>query len=429
MFVFEEHQVVIPILVVEELDKFKSSQDERGFNARTASRYLGKLSALAAEGRRTGSLREGVSLEGGGTLRVAWDGMLDSDGPRHTDHAILLLAQNLTKEAGEGSEVILVSRDTNVRVKGEALGIQVQDYRHDSISKDPDKQYTGAREITNATSFEMKALSVDGHLDGDIVPTDMTIHEFALISDGRPAGKSVPTRWNGETLQVIASQQEVWGIGSKNKEQLYALDLLLDPRIELVTLTGSAGTGKTLLALAAGLSQVTDQKMYRKLLVSRPVIPMGKDVGYLPGSLEEKLNPWMQPIFDNLEMLIMNGKSKKKERDPGYKPWQYLLDTGLMEVEALTYIRGRSIPGQFLIVDEAQNLTPHEVKTILTRAGEGTKVVLTGDPAQIDNPYVDSRSNGLSYTIEKFRNSNRAGHVTLVKGERSGLAAEAARIL
>lgn len=428
MFVFEEHQVVIPILVIEELDKFKSAQDERGFNARTTSRYLNKLSTLAAEGKRSGSLKEGVSLEGGGTLRVAWDGLLDSEGPRHTDHAILLMAKTMTEEAPEGSEVILVSRDTNVRVKGEALGIRVQDYRHDSISN-PDKQFSGAREIEDATPVELRTLAEEGFLQSDLAPLDMVLNEFALVTN--QSGKSIPTRWDGEVLKVVHPHPQTWGIAAKNKEQLYALDLLLDPRIELVTLTGSAGTGKTLLALAAGLSQVTDMKMYRKLLVSRPVIPMGKDIGFLPGTMEEKLNPWMQPIFDNLEMLISGGKTRaKKEKDPaGYRPWQYLLDTGLMEVEALTYIRGRSIPGQFLIVDEAQNLTPHEVKTILTRAGEGTKVILTGDPAQIDNPYVDSRSNGLSYTIEKFKGSARAGHVTLVKGERSGLAAEAASIL
>jgi PhoH-like ATPase len=207
-------------------------------------------------------------------------------------------------------------------------------------------------------------------------------------------------------------------------EQLFALELLLDPKINFVTLNGMAGTGKTLLAIAAGLKLSADEAIYRRLVVSRPIFPLGRDLGFLPGDVSEKLNPWMKPIFDNLEFLL--GGDKDHRKGPNYEA---LLDQRILEIEPLTYIRGRSMPKQFLIVDEAQNLTPHEVKTVVSRAGEGTKVVLTGDPYQIDNPYVDVTSNGLSYVVERFKETPLAGHVTLSKGERSELAELAAKIL
>jgi PhoH-like ATPase len=220
-------------------------------------------------------------------------------------------------------------------------------------------------------------------------------------------------------------KKEIWGIQPKNLGQRFAFDILLDDRIPFVTLTGQAGTGKTLLALAAGLSKVLDQHRYRRLLVTRPVIPMGKDVGYLPGDKDEKLRPWMQPIYDNLEYLMGCIYKEQMAADM----IRHIQEKGIFEAEALTYIRGRSIPQQFIIVDEAQNLTPHEVKTIVSRAGEGTKIVLTGDPNQIDHPYLDFRSNGLCYAIEKFKNNPLAGHVTLTKGQRSELAELAAKLL
>jgi PhoH-like ATPase len=219
----------------------------------------------------------------------------------------------------------------------------------------------------------------------------------------------------------------VWGIYPRNLEQSFALDLLLDDDIKMVTLVGTAGTGKTLLAIAAGLEKTTDEARYQKLLVSRPIFPLGRDVGFLPGTLEEKLNPWMQPIFDNLELLLGgHGQGRGKRLSQSYHE---LISQGILEVEPLTYIRGRSIPNQYFIVDEAQNLTPHEIKTILTRAGDNTKVILTGDPYQIDNPYVDASSNGLTYVVERFRREAIGGHVTLVKGERSALATIAANLL
>lgn len=424
MFVFEEHQVVIPILVIEELDKFKTEPTERGYNARTVARYITKLAALAEAGERTGSLKEGVSLEGGGTLRVAWDGELETDHPRSTDHAVLRMAKDMADASKD--PVILVSRDANVRIKAMALGLAAEDYRHDKVQADPDRQYSGVQ-MAEGEDLDEDINALHGGDFVDDLGLELHPNEFVIVKGS--GKKSALARWRGPSkgLVEIPSKYDAWKIAPRNKEQTMALDLLLDPHIELVTLTGIAGTGKTLLAIAAGLHLVADRKAYRKLLVSRPLIPMGKDVGYLPGTLDEKLNPWMQPIFDNLEVLVSGETATKK--GPPEKAYQYLIDTGMLEVEALTYIRGRSIPKQYLIVDEAQNLTPHEVKTILTRAGEGTKIVLTGDPAQIDNPYVDSRSNGLTYTVERFKDSARAGHITLKKGERSGLAAEAAERL
>jgi len=225
--------------------------------------------------------------------------------------------------------------------------------------------------------------------------------------------------------QIKKLREGVWGIRPRNKEQHYAMDLLLNDDVKLVTLVGKAGTGKTLLAIAAGLQKCVEEGIYQKLLVSRPIFPLGKDIGFLPGDIEEKLNPWMQPIYDNIELLLGFSKAENKEG----RSHQELIDLGYIEIEPLTYIRGRSIPNQFIIVDEAQNLTPHEVKTIITRVGEATKVVLTGDPYQIDNPYVDATSNGLTTVVEKFKGELVAGHVTLSKGERSPLAELASNLL
>jgi PhoH-like ATPase len=411
LFVFEEHSVIIPIWVLEEIDRFKTDMNERGFNARTTGRYLDKL-------RERGSLKEGVKLNGGGTLRVAWDGYLDAASPPSVDNAIVKLAKELADAAQEGDEVILVSRDTNMRVKADAVGVKAENYRHDAVA-DADRLYTGAVEL------EVLSQDIDDFYEGFPLEFDLPTlfpHQFVHLTAG---SQSALARWDGHRL-VRLSNQEVWKVRPRNKEQAFALDLLVNPDIQLVTLMGVAGTGKTLVALAAGLAQVCDATLYRKLLVSRPVIPMGKDIGFLPGTMEEKLSPWMQPIFDNLDVLVTGNGKARGTKDKNY---QYLLDSGTLQVEALTYIRGRSIPQQYLIIDEAQNLTPHEVKTIITRAGEGTKIVLTGDPAQIDNPYVDAKSNGLTYAVERFKDSYLAGHVTLLKGERSALAEEATKRL
>ncbi len=305
-------------------------------------------------------------------------------------------------------------------------GIPAEDYQNARI--EVDDQYTGVSERVVPGSA-IDALYSQGHAPLSALG-DVTVHpqEVAILAaDDRP-GKTGMARVDvkRQRLKRIGRYKEgIWGIFARNKEQLFAMDLLLDDDIHLVTLNGVAGTGKTLLAIACGLRKVADESQYRRMLVSRPIFPLGRDIGFLPGDIEQKLNPWMKPIFDNLELLL----SSRNDDDHHEPQYQYLLDQKIIEVEPLTYIRGRSIPRQFLIVDEAQNLTPHEIKTVLTRAGEGTKVVLTGDPGQIDNPYVDAMSNGLTYTIERFKNSDLAGHVTLRKGERSPLAELAAELL
>ena len=413
MFVFEEHNIIIPIWVLEEVDKFKIEMNERGFNARNVSRYLDKL-------RERGSLQEGVRLNGGGTLRVEWDGSLPSTKEGYVDNAIIRLAQRL-KDANPDVQYVLVSRDTNMRVKADALGIKAENYKHDE-SPAIEKQYSGCREV------EVESYDIDAFYAGedisDILPDNLLPNEFLHLKTG--GQQSALARFDGRRLLKLGKTGDVFGVKSRNKEQVFALDLLLNPNIPLVTITGQAGCGKTLLALAGGLSMTCDHGLYRKVMVARPVIPMGKDIGYLPGTMEEKLSPWMQPIFDNLEVLIPGNGKAKGSKEPSYN---YLIDQGLLQVEALTYIRGRSLPQMFFLIDEAQNLNAHEIRTILTRVGEGTKIVFTGDPSQIDNPYVDARTNGLTHVIERFKDSPLAGHVTLRKGERSQLAEEAAKRL
>jgi PhoH-like ATPase len=261
-------------------------------------------------------------------------------------------------------------------------------------------------------------------------PQGLLPNEYATLIDSTNPSHTALCRFDAALGKVVpvrkVPKEGVWSIHARNREQQFALDALVDDNVKLVSLVGKAGTGKTLMAIAAGLQKVAEENVYNRLLVSRPVFPMGKDLGFLPGDIEEKLTPWMQPIFDNVELLISGHETDKRHSNKGYKE---LMAMGLLDIEPLTYIRGRSIPNQYLIVDEAQNLTPHEIKTIVTRAGEGTKIVLTGDPYQIDNPYVDSSSNGLSYLVERFKNERISAHVTLTRGERSELAELAANLL
>ena len=429
MFVFDEHDVYIPITVVEELDRFKKDLNETGRNARTVSRKLDEL-------RKIGSLQKGVQLPGGGKLTVDFTHQEDHAppidwGPDNADNRIL---QTVLHLARTGNNAVLITRDTNMRLKCDALGVPAEDYQNARI--EIDEQYSGvsSRQVPSELideCYQNGGLPLDERLDYDYP------QQFLLLTaEEEDSNKSVMVRIDarkGKARIVGRHKEGVWGIFARNKEQLFALDLLLDDSVKLVTLNGVAGTGKTLVALACGLKQVADDRSFRKLLVSRPIFPLGKDIGFLPGDIEQKLNPWMKPIFDNLELLFNTAHDtagSARPRNGGGEPrYQGLIDQGILEVEPLTYIRGRSIPNQFLIVDEAQNLTPHEVKTVLTRAGEGTKVVLTGDPYQIDNPYVDALSNGLTYIVERFKQSEIAGHVTLLKGERSELAEIAAQLL
>jgi len=423
IFVFREHDIIIPMSVIEEIDRFKKDVNETGRNARAVSRYLDDL-------RSEGSLKEGVKLDGGGVLRVDYgptDGKEEMAwGPDSADNRILATAIRWFKTP-QGAT--LITRDTNMRLKSDALGVPAEDYENAHIQVEGDEHYTGMvqREVDGSI---IDSLYANGSLPmagfEDTMP-----HQFLLLVAKKSTGKTAMARVDhrrGRVRLVGRHKEGVWGIFARNKEQLFALDLLLDESVQLVTINGIAGTGKTLLAIAAGLKQVADDARYRKMLVSRPIFPLGRDIGFLPGDIEQKLNPWMKPIFDNLELLFTTRQEKNGHRAPEPE-YQYLIDQKIIEVEPLTYIRGRSIPKQFLIVDEAQNLTPHEVKTVLTRAGEGTKVVMTGDPYQIDNPYVDALSNGLTYTVERFKRSEVSGHITLRKGERSELAELAAELL
>lgn len=433
MLRFEDNEVLLPITVIEELDRFKKRPEETGRNARQTSRMLDAL-------RQQGSITAGISLENGGQLKVSLcDGetlkalpveLMTNEGG---DNAILAVAL----EAKQRCEcpVVMVSKDTNMRIKADTLGLTAEDYETDKI--DVDELYTGMGEML-VSAEQMSALFQPGG-------TELANHE---ANHEKLAGKFFPNQAltlidvnnpSHTALAIVRSDGRltplpklpysgVSRIQARNREQQFAFSLLLDDSVPLVTLVGKAGTGKTLLAIAAGLQKVTEEKRYTRLLISRPVVPMGKDIGYLPGDMTEKLTPWMQPLYDNFD-LIFNTQDTTDKPAHWRRGHEDLLEMGLLQIEALTYIRGRTIPKQFFVIDEAQNLTPHEVKTILTRAGEGTKIVLTGDTAQIDNPYVDAASNGLTYVIERFRSDPLAGHVTLYQGERSDLAARAANLL
>jgi len=422
IFSFEDNDVVIPIVVIEELDKFKKDVNEIGRNARQVSRILDEY-------RQKGKLSQGVKLEGGGCLRVELNHQSPDRLPSEliatkADNRILATALNLKHD---GLPVILVTKDTNLRIKADALGMNAEDYESDTITLD--ELYSGESEIT----VEPGAID-EFYLKGELPAADPKPlpNQFVLIKNSANPSQTALARYNQQKnafVPIANTKHGIWGISSRNKQQQFALDLLLNDDIRLVTLVGKAGTGKTLLALAAGLEKTIENRTFQRLVVSRPVFPLGKDIGFLPGDIEEKLRPWMQPIRDNLDFLMGASAPAVAGRAKGKKDLQSLFDLGMIEVEPLTYIRGRSMPNQYLIVDEAQNLTPHELKTIITRAGEGTKVVLTGDPYQIDNPYIDSSSNGLTFVVERFKEEPIAGHITLVKGERSDLAELAATLL
>ncbi|MEK5181216.1 MULTISPECIES: PhoH family protein [Paenibacillus] len=425
IFSFKEHEVVIPAVVLEEIDSKKRNADEIGRNARTVSRLLDGL-------RELGHLHSGVELEHGGKLKVelnhrSFVKVQEMFGEVSNDNRILAVALNYLNEENEKPDprpVVLVSKDVLVRIKADVLGITPEDYLSDRTG-DLNELYTGYQslqvhpalidEYYSHRSLTVKQLA----LSYPLYP-----HEFVILKDEIGTGKSALLKVNSDATRLeplYLGNDSVWGISARNAQQRMALELLLNDEIPLVTITGKAGTGKTLLALAAGLFKVEDEHKYKKLLIARPVVPMGKDIGYLPGEKDEKLRPWMQPIYDNLEFLFDTKKAGDIDK--------ILMGLGSIQVEALTYIRGRSIPSQFIIIDEAQNLSRHEVKTIVSRAGEGSKVILMGDPEQIDHPYLDAASNGLSYIVEKFKQQGISGHITLEKGERSRLAQLAADLL
>ncbi len=413
IFAFRGNNVCIPIYCIEELDHFKRELSELGRNAREASRLLDEF-------RAQGALSKGVPMEGGGTLRVIFTTNNHEKAlPHHykefaqshlMDNLIVKSALDLQEEVGVDN-VVFVTKDINLRIRADVLGLKAIDY--DVNNKNVNEVYTGYTEI-NISHEELEEFYRNGFMPLNN-PDEFFYNQYVIISDGE---KGSALGWVNKKENRIVLLKEpkkhVWSIKPKNKEQIFALHALLNDDIRLVTLIGKAGTGKTLLALAAGLQKTLNEERYTRMLVSRPVFPLGRDIGYLPGDVEEKLNPWMQPIYDNLEFLMHRANHELNIKE--------FFKKGVIQVEALTYIRGRSLPDQYLIVDEAQNLTPHEVKTVITRVGHGSKVILTGDPYQIDNPYLDSINNGLVQVAEKMKNEPITATITLVKGERSALA-------
>ncbi|MBT2573497.1 PhoH family protein [Bacillus sp. ISL-51] len=424
IFSFEEHEVVIPAVVLEEVDSKKRYMDEVGRNARHVSKLIDGL-------RQKGRLHEKVPLESGGTIRIelnhrSFHQLQEIFIEKTNDNRILAVAKNLSLEEEtkeNGRLVILVSKDVLVRVKADAIGLLAEDFLNDRVV-DHDAVYSGYKDV-----YMNKELFTSFYKNKQITVQELPQHQFypnqfVLMKDelgGSSSAVGIADKKGEAVKRLVFDDEHVWGIRPRNVQQTMAIELLLREDIPLVTLIGKAGTGKTLLALAAGLLQTEDLGIYKKLIVARPIVPVGKDIGYLPGEKEEKLKPWMQPIFDNLEFLFNAKKPGELEA--------ILAGIGSIQVEALTYIRGRSIPDQFIIIDEAQNLTRHEVKTLLTRVGEGSKIVLMGDPEQIDHPYLDSLNNGLAYVVERFKGQTVSGSVKLVKGERSGLAQLAADLL
>ncbi len=419
---FQDNNVLIPIEVIEEIDRFKRESNELGRNARTVSRMLDGW-------RARGHLSDGIQLPGGGQFRIIFDTPSGSPPPpgatpgaaRTTDSRILARAL-LVRNAEPGLPLIVVTKDINLRLRADALGLPAEDYETDRVQLSD--LYSGLIEkaVGADALAEFKARGEFALNDG----RTYYANEYCTLVDEANPKRSLLGKVDvsgTKLVPVLDSKEGVWGIRSRNREQCYAFDALLDDRIKLVTLMGKAGTGKTLMALAAGLRRTVVDREFRRVLVARPTISMGKEIGFLPGTLEEKLSPWMQPIHDALELLgdLNMGQEGRRSAD--------LMRSGSVVVEALSYIRGRSIPHQYMIIDEAQNLTPLEVKTIVTRVGQGTKIVFTGDPWQIDNPYVDASSNGFVYLVDRFRGQSLAAHVHLEKGERSELAELAANLL
>ena len=414
IFKFEDNHVVIPIYVIEEIDTFKRDSGERGRNARTVVRNLDAL-------RETGGcLSQGVPVSDGGRLTVHVPDkkpiLTIALNPSSGDHAIIQSAIDL-RNASPDVPTIFVTMDVSLRIRADALGLVTEPYENQTV--DPDALESTITEVILSTEA-LETFFKKGFVEpeGD---TAYVANASIMLRGPGPNDRTGLCRYDAQKKgfrALITPREGVAGIRPRNREQAFALDLLLDDTVQLVTLLGKAGTGKTLLALAAGLSRVLEDGAYSRLLISRPVMPMGRDIGFLPGDVDEKLGPWMQPLYDNLEYLLVAGGNKRR----GYRGFEELLDSGQIQVEPLTYIRGRSLPQQFVIVDEAQNLTPHEVKTVVTRCGEGTKIVLTGDPHQIDNPYVDATSNGLSVAADRLKNEAIAGHIQLTKGERSELS-------
>ncbi len=425
LFKFENHDIFLPLKVLEEIDGHKKRQDSAGANARKIIRTLDEY-------RVKGSLEKGVRIEKGkGILKVvSFVGAKDIIFPadldlRHPDHIIIATAKTIQAEQ-VNRKTIIVSRDINMRVICDSIGVAAEDYVSENVVTSSEELYNGF--VVHSTDDQI----IDRYYDGE----DITISEdeitemwypnqYVMMVSNANEKKSALARFKSHFAplqKVIHKSIPDWNINARNKEQCFAIDMLLNPDIKIVSLIGRAGSGKTLMAIAAGLQQTiglrAENNHYSRLIISRPVQPLGKDIGFLPGTMEEKMLPWLMPIQDNLKFLMGDRANL-----------EMYVEKGKIEIEALTYIRGRSIANAFIVIDEAQNLTKHEIKTIITRIGEGTKIVLTGDIEQIDNVYVNETSNGLAHAVEKFKEFSISGHVTFKKGERSELATLASKVL
>ncbi len=444
LFVFQDNHVVIPFPVIEELDAMKRRDDDLGRNARECIRHLDRL-------RNLGSLTDGVAwggvspAVGAGGASNGLTGTIRIDVTEHKrplvladespDNRIIAVAYDLMQR---GIRTVFVSKDLSARIKSDSLGIKTEDFENQKV--DADHLYTGYTALDAPGDLidelyrqrmlpltRLEPLLTATTADGRPYQREVVCNQFIILRDIDDENHTGLARRLADTDHVIpitGPRKPTFGIMARNVQQTMALDLLIDDEIKLVTLLGSAGTGKTLLAIAAGMAKVFTEERFDKLLVARPIMPLGRDIGYLPGDKDEKLTAWMQPIFDNLSYLLSTRGAhlQAAESHSTEQRIQKLMADGKLVLEPLTYIRGRSIPHQFMIVDEAQNLTPHEIKTIVSRVGEGTKLILTGDIGQIDNPYLDSSSNGLSYAVERMKGLGFVGHVTLAKSERSELA-------
>ena len=423
IFRFQESDVVIPFVVLEEIESKKRLMENVGRAAREAIRHLDRL-------RGVGQLSQGILLPNGGRVRIELNHYSNDVLPLNSDMALAdnrILAVSLSLSREESRPVILVTKDIAMRVKGDALGILTDDYHNDKVVLPPI--------MDEIIVLPLEDAEVDEFYKSKYVPLRVPLLPNrcvkAILSDDSVL--PLVSSPNGEKLVYhMGPSHASWEIRPKNTEQSWALEMLNNPEIKLVNLMGPAGTGKTLLALASGLEQTVHEELYIRMLCARPIVPFGQDIGFLPGEKDQKVRPYMQPIYDNLEYLLRPRREKERERGG-----ESMVDSAIdllikkrqLEIEVLTYIRGRSIPNQFIIIDEAQNLSAHEVKTIITRAGEGTKIVLCGDPNQIDHPYLDKESNGLAYVAARLNGQSFYGQVRLVRGERSELATRAAKLL
>lgn len=415
IFQFADNTVIIPVGVISELDRFKKEVTDRGYNARTVVRLLDGL-------RQGRSLASGVPLENGGHLQIYCQPDQIFNGHNGSADLEILRVATIIQKAEPDTPVVIVTKDINLRIRADAAGLRAEDYETDHVLL----QDVSSRECELALPREqIDTFRTTGHLPA----TDLGLqpNQYVMLRPPDDQRSTALARVDTDGQSLIALREVdhgLWGIQPRNREQYYAIDALLDERINLVALMGKAGTGKTLLAMAAAMHLAFRKKRYRGILVCRPIIPVGRDLGYLPGDIASKLDPWMKPVVDTVDFLLDAGGGLK-----GHGDGASMMRAGMIEVQPLAYIRGRSIAKRFVIIDEAQNLTPLEVKTVITRMGQAAKVVLTGDPWQIDNPYVDRNSNGFTYLINRLRGDPLTAYVQLRKGERSALADLAANLL